>query len=139
MLNSVLVVDDDPIDVRAVRQALLTCDQRLYVHEARNGQEAKQILRDGNWRETDAPRPDLVLLDISMPLMDGVELLRALRVEREVDPIPTVVLSSSNREEEVAECYELGAAGYFHKPHRLDEFRALLRAIHEYWTRCETR
>lgn len=137
MLDAVLVVDDDPIDRRALRQSLERCNGSIHIYEATNGQAAERFLRGRDWEAEQRPKPRLILLDISMPVMDGVELLRELHEDQEVPRLPTVVLSSSSRPEEVQECFDLGVAGYFEKPHQLSELQRLIQSIHEYWSRSE--
>ena len=137
MLTSVLIVDDDPVDLEAVRRTLMDCNQHICIHKANNGRAAEDFLKGRAWERDHMPKPGLILLDISMPHMDGVELLRKMRRDPGVPALPTIVLSSSTRPAEVRECFALGAAGYFEKPHQLAGLRRLIKCIHDYWARSE--
>ena len=79
------------------------------------------------------PRPDLILLDLNLPLMDGREVLTAIKLDEELKHIPVIVLTSSQAEEDIRECYQLHANCYISKPLRLGEFVEVVRAIEHFW------
>ena len=81
----------------------------------------------------DAPAPDVILLDLNMPRMDGREFLRRVKADPQLRAIPVVVLTTSDAESDLAAVYSLGAAGYIVKPLDVDEFISKVRAIGEYW------
>lgn len=126
----ILLVDDEPGDIGLAKLALSESPYDCQLTVASNGKEALAILR------RDGPRtfsPDLVLLDINMPLMNGKEVLRAMKSEKSLASIPVVMLTTSEMDRDVAECYELGAAGYVTKPAEMEELQTALQGIQDYW------
>jgi CheY-like chemotaxis protein len=129
---TILLAEDEPADAGLVRAALtqgrIACDFRHVI----DGREAMDYLRrDG--RFGDAPRPDLVLLDLNMPRMDGREVLRAIKADAELRAIPVVVLTTSDVERDVESSYLTGAAGYVTKPLDIEQFFAVIHGIEDYW------
>lgn len=129
---TILLAEDEPADAGLVRAALnqgrIACDFRHVI----DGREAMDFLRrDG--RFGDAPRPDLVLLDLNMPRMDGREVLRAIKADVELRAIPVVVLTTSDVERDVESSYLTGAAGYVTKPLDIEQFFAVIHGIEDYW------
>lgn len=126
----ILLVEDDPADAGLVRIALrdtkIVCD----VVHARDGVEAMEILRAD--QKNGAP-PDLVLLDLNMPRMDGRQVLQAMRADAGLRTIPVVVLTTSDADRDVAASYALGANSFVTKPMDVDEFCAVMRGIENYW------
>ena len=129
---NVLLVEDEPADAHLVRLAfeegrLLAC-----LHHVGDGVEAFTFLqREG--MHADAPAPDVILLDLNMPRMDGREFLRRIKADPVLHGIPVVVLTTSDAESDLAAVYNLGAAGYIVKPLDVDEFIAKVRGTGEYW------
>jgi CheY-like chemotaxis protein len=130
MLN-LLVVDDDIIDVLTVKRGLAKAGIAHRLHEARNGVEALAVLRGA---DMPAERR-LVLLDINMPRMNGLEFLEALRADPALASTPVVVLTTSIEEPDRREAHRLHAAGYFVKPLEYATFVDLLVTIDRYWSR----
>ena len=129
---TILLAEDEPADAGLVRAALnqgrIACDFRHVI----DGREAMDFLRrDG--RFGDAPRPDLVLLDLNMPRMDGREVLRAIKADAELRAIPVVVLTTSDVERDVESSYLTGAAGYVTKPLDIEQFFTVIHGIEDYW------
>ena len=129
---SVLLVEDDPGDVLMTREAFedFTVDNTLYV--VCDGVEAMAFLR----REAsyaDAPTPDLVLLDLNLPRMDGREVLAAIKNDAALRQIPVVVLTTSEAEEDVRRSYQLHANAYVTKPVDFDRFVDVVRAIDDFF------
>ena len=111
----VLVVEDSDGDVTMVRQAFSSAAVPCGLHIARDGQEALDYLfRRGEYR--DAPRPDLVLLDLRLPTIGGVDVLRQVKADPGLSTIPVVVLTGSTDEEDLRQCMVLGSDGYLVKP-----------------------
>jgi CheY-like chemotaxis protein len=132
-LANILHVENDPIDVGNVRRALVRLDEPTSISTARNGKEALELLCGGGTQ--DAAPVSLVLLDLGMPIMGGLEFLEAVRAYETLRALPVVVLTSSDRDEERQRAYQLGVAGYFVKPLRFDRFVDVVDSILRYWSR----
>ena len=130
----ILLVEDDPLDVENLQRALALLKIGNPVRTARNGKEALDLLRT---RPADGSLPGLILLDLGMPIMGGLELLEVLKADARLRTIPAVVLSGSNRDAERRQAYELGAAGYVVKPIRFEDFVAAVGQVERYWALCE--
>ncbi len=132
MLN-ILLVEDDTVDVMNVRRAFKknNCTNPLWV--AGNGLEALEMLRSGA-----VPRGRrLVLLDLNMPKMNGIEFLRAVRADPELAPLSVVVLTTSNDDRDKVEAFNLNVAGYLLKPVTFTSFVELMAALNKYWALVE--
>jgi CheY-like chemotaxis protein len=128
----ILMVEDDEGDVRLTREALRDCRVTNELHVVGDGEAAMAFLR----REVpyaDAPRPDLVLLDLNLPRKSGHEVLAELRADPDLHTIPVTVLTTSSRDEDVLRSYELHANAYVTKPVGLDEFLHVVREIEGFW------
>jgi CheY-like chemotaxis protein len=132
----ILYVEDDPLDVENLKRAFALLEIANPLLTARNGKEALDLLRAEG--ETGPQLPGLVLLDLGMPIMAGLQFLAELKNDARLRSIPVVVLSGSNREVERRQAYQLGAAGYVLKPIRFDDFVAVVGRIQRYWTLCES-
>jgi len=131
-LIEILLVDDNPADIRIMQEALRDARVANRLHAARDGVECMAFLRkEGAYK--DAPRPDLILLDLNMPRKGGLEVLAEVKADPDLRGIPTVVLTSSKEEGDVARSYELQANGYVVKPVDLDDFIEVVGGIEEFW------
>jgi chemotaxis family two-component system response regulator Rcp1 len=131
-LIEILLVDDNPADIRIMQEALRDARVANRLHAARDGVECMAFLRkEGAYK--DAPRPDLILLDLNMPRKGGLEVLAEIKADADLRGIPTVVLTSSKEEGDVARSYELQANGYVVKPVDLDDFIEVVGGIEEFW------
>jgi CheY-like chemotaxis protein len=129
---NILIVEDNPGDVRLTEEALKEAGVRSRVFVAEDGVEALRLLRrQGN--PADAPRPDLILLDLNLPRRDGREVLAAIKEDPDLRRIPVVVLTTSQDERDVLCAYDLHANCYIAKPADLDEFLRVVRLIEEFW------
>jgi two-component system, response regulator len=131
----ILLVEDDPHDVELTLRALRGEDPQVRIEIVRDGEEALDYLfRRGQWqgRSSDHP-PDLVLLDLKLPKIGGLQVLEAVKGEPECRAIPVVVLTSSGEYRDIAESYRLGANSYVQKPVDIGEFRHAIKAIAGYW------
>jgi two-component system, chemotaxis family, response regulator Rcp1 len=128
----VLLVEDSPGDVRLTQEAFHNVNADLELHVATDGVEAMDFLYRER-RHIDAPRPDLVLLDLNLPRLDGREVLALVKKDSTLKAIPVVVLSTSDAEIDIATSYNLHANCYFTKPADLDDFDDLVRKINEFW------
>lgn len=128
----VLLVEDDPGDELMTREAFEDNKIRNTLHVVRDGQEALDFLyRRGEY--TEAPRPDLVLLDLNLPKYDGRQVLEQIKGDPELALIPVVVLTTSSAEEDILRSYKLHANAYVTKPVDLDQFIAAVRQIGEFF------
>nr|WP_202462697.1 MULTISPECIES: response regulator [unclassified Streptomyces] len=126
------MVEDDPGDELMTREAFEDNKIRNTLHVVRDGQEALDFLyRRGEY--TDAPRPDLVLLDLNLPKYDGRQVLEQIKGDPELSLIPVVVLTTSSAEEDILRSYKLHANAYVTKPVDLDQFIAAVRQIDEFF------
>ncbi len=128
----ILLVEDNPGDVRLTREALEESPLDIELHVVRDGVEAMAFLRREG-AHADAQRPDLVLLDLNLPRMDGREVLARIRADRELRRLPVVILTVSTAEEDVLRSYDLAANCYISKPIDLDEFVTVVRSIERFW------
>jgi CheY-like chemotaxis protein len=129
----ILLVDDDEVDVMNVQRAFQKNRLTNPIHVAANGLEALEKLRDGSIA---SPRR-LVLLDLNMPKMNGIEFLRALRADAELQSTSVVVLTTSNEERDKVEAYRLNVAGYLLKPVTFTNFIDVMATLNKYWTLVE--
>ncbi|MER6120170.1 response regulator [Streptomyces sp. NPDC001743] len=128
----VLLVEDDPGDELMTREAFEDNKIRNTLHVVRDGQEALDFLyRRGSYG--DAPRPDLILLDLNLPRYDGRQVLEQIKQDPELSLIPVVVLTTSSAEEDILRSYKLHANAYVTKPVDLDQFIAAVRQIDEFF------
>jgi CheY-like chemotaxis protein len=131
-MAEILLVEDNPGDVRLMREAFreITVPHRLSVVET--GRQALEFVRrEGAYEE--APRPDLVLLDLMLPDVHGLEVLAAVKKDPALRRIPAVVFSSSQKREEVVEAYNLNANSYIAKPVELEDFIRVVKGVEEFW------
>jgi CheY-like chemotaxis protein len=128
----ILLVEDDPGDVVLTTEALSGSKLMNNVHVAENGEVAMTFLRREAPYE-DAPRPDLILLDLNMPRMDGREVLAAIKADPEFRRIPVVVLTTSDAEEDILRSYDLHANAYVTKPVHFDRFMEVVRQVDEFF------
>ncbi|NKE34391.1 response regulator [Natronococcus sp. JC468] len=127
-----LLVEDNPGDVRLTREAFKQGRIDNDLHTVSDGSDALDFLHQRGEYE-DAPRPDLILLDLNLPRKDGEEVLAELKDDPELQSIPVIVLTSSRAEEDIARSYELHANAYLTKPVDPDEFIETVRAFEKFW------
>jgi len=130
----VLMVEDSPDDVELTREALKEGKLDIGLHVAENGVEGLAFLRREG-KHAQAPEPDLILLDLNMPRMDGRELLAEIKADAELARIPVVVLTTSEAERDIATSYRLHANCYITKPVDFEKFIEIVQAIEEFWFR----
>jgi two-component system, chemotaxis family, response regulator Rcp1 len=128
----VLLVEDSPGDVRLTQEAFREANEFVHLHVATDGVEAMAFLkREG--LHAQAPRPDLILLDLNLPKMDGREVLAHIKDDASLKTIPTVILTTSDAEVDIVKSYQLQANCYLSKPVQLDAFETLVKSINTYW------
>lgn len=130
----ILVVDDDPGDVLMIEEALEGSTVEKTIDVVSDGQEAMEFLRQEG-RHTGALRPDVILLDLNMPRMDGRQVLGAVKNDDDLRTIPIVVLTTSNADTDILGSYTLQANAYVTKPIDLDDFNEVVRRIDEFFGR----
>lgn len=128
----ILLVEDEPADANLVRAALKAGKVLCNLHHAVDGVEALDFLHKKGPFST-VPTPDLILLDLNMPRMNGREFLAAAKADEVLDSIPVVVLTTSDVERDIVTSYKLGAAGYITKPVDMEQFIDAIRQIGNYW------
>lgn len=128
----VLLVEDEPADAHLVRLAFEEGNVLVDLHHVQDGVEAFEFLRRENGHAR-APTPDLILLDLNMPRMDGRQFLERIKADAELHSIPVVVLTTSNAERDMLYSYDHFAAGYIVKPVDVDAFVKIVRGIGDYW------
>lgn len=132
MSIDVLLVEDSPSDVRLTQEAFRDCGKPVRLHLAADGIEAMAFLRrEGIY--TAAPRPDLILLDLNLPKLDGREVLALIKKDQSLKIIPTIILTTSDAESDVLISYQLQANCYLRKPAHWDAFDNLVRSINAFW------
>lgn len=128
----VLLVEDSPGDVRLTQEAFREANPAIRLHVASDGVEAMAFLqREG--AHTRAPRPDIILLDLNLPRMDGREVLARIKEDDNLKTIPVVILTTSDAEADITRSYQLQANCYLTKPVQLDQFESLVKSINEFW------
>jgi two-component system, chemotaxis family, response regulator Rcp1 len=128
----VLIVDDNPADVALAREGLSMAAYKGKIESVNDGAEALAFLnRKGNF--ANAPKPDLVILDLNLPKRDGLAVLAAMRAGPNLRSIPVVVFSTSQLSKDISRSYELGANCYISKPGNLGDFFSIMKAIEQFW------
>jgi CheY-like chemotaxis protein len=129
----ILLAEDEPADAHLVKVAISENRILAELHHVLDGREALDYLQRRGPRFAGAARPDLILLDLNMPRMDGREFLAAIKQLPDLRDIPVVVLTTSEVERDVVASYGLGAAGYITKPVDVVQFMAAIRVLGDYW------
>jgi CheY-like chemotaxis protein len=135
---NILLVEDDEVDIMNIQRAFKKANIANPLIVAENGLEALDILKGNNGKEK-IQRPYVILLDINMPKMNGLEFLEVIRNDPTLQSSPVVVLTSSERDEDICQSYEKQVAGYLTKPVSLNDFIEKMAIFGKYWTLCEIR
>ena len=130
----ILLVEDDDVDAMTVTRALKDIHVTNPVVRAENGEDALHYLQDN---PNNSDRPCIILLDLSMPIMNGFEFLRAIKNNEQLKLIPVVILTTSKEQQDKCESFNLGIAGYMAKPVDYRQFVEIVRSIDAYWTISE--
>jgi len=128
----VLLVEDSPGDVRLTQEAFREANGSVRLHVASDGVEAMAFLLQQG-AHVNAPRPDLILLDLNLPKMDGREVLVHIKENESLKTIPTVILTTSDAEADIVKSYQLQANCYLSKPVQLEAFEILVKSINDFW------
>ncbi|MBF2067886.1 MAG: response regulator [Calothrix sp. C42_A2020_038] len=135
MIN-ILLVEDDEVDVMNVKRAFKEAKIKNQLFTASNGYEALEMLRGDSDEQVPKERR-LVLLDLNMPKMGGIEFLNELRSDPKLRVTPVVVMTTSNHDKDRVEAYNLNVAGYLLKPVTFNNFIQLMATLNSYWMLCE--
>lgn len=128
----ILLIEDNPGDVRLTKEALKENKINNKLHVVEDGEAAIAFLkRNGSYAS--ALRPDLIILDLNLPIKDGREVLEEIKADNALKAIPVVVLTTSKDEEDVLKSYQLHANCYITKPIDLDQFSKVVRAVEDFW------
>lgn len=125
----ILLVEDDQVDVMTIRRALKEIHVLNPVVNMENGEEGLAYLAD-----PDQQRPCIILLDLNMPIMNGIEFLQNVKADPRFRSIPVIVLTTSEEQQDKVNSFELGVAGYMAKPVDYKQFVEMMRSIDVYWT-----
>jgi chemotaxis family two-component system response regulator Rcp1 len=128
----VLLIEDNAGDVRLTREAFLVANNTIRLRVATDGVDAMEFLRRTGVHAS-APRPDLILLDLNLPKMDGREVLALIKADSSLKLIPTVILTTSDAEQDILISYQLQANCYLTKPVQLEAFESLVESINDFW------
>lgn len=135
---NILLVEDDEVDVMNVKRAFKKGNISNPLHFACNGLEALAMLRGESNSSPPVPaRRRLILLDLNMPRMNGLEFLDVLRNDPDLNTIPVVVLTTSDEDRDRVEAYNYNVAGYILKPVNFSNFKETMITLNHYWTQCE--
>ena len=135
-LINILLIEDDEVDIMNVQRAFRKNNITNPLHIARNGLEALELLKGEN-PNNKIPMPRIVLLDINMPKMGGIEFLNELRKLPELRSISVFVMTTSNEESDKIAAYDLNVAGYILKPLSFEGFSSAVAILNHYWHLCE--
>lgn len=127
----ILLIEDDKIEIMKMQRTLSRLDQKHELIEAYNGEEAMQLLSQAFWT------PDIILLDLNMPKVSGIDFLTNLKSDPKFKYIPTIILTTSSNERDLQACYELGIAGYVLKPLKYDDYVSKIESLFNYWSANE--
>ena len=133
-LRTILLAEDNPKDVELTLEALSEHNLANHVVVVKDGVEAMEYLRyEGNYKQRKHENPAVLLLDIKMPRMDGIEVLKAVRSDNKLKTIPVVILTSSREESDLIKSYELGVNAYVVKPVNFKDFIEAIKQIGIFW------
>lgn len=134
---NILIAEDNPTDVMVMREALSDHAHRIELHAVNDGVQALEFLqRQG--AHAQAPRPDLILLDLNMPRKGGLEVLREIKADAALCAIPVVVLSTSQAPEDLRAAYQAHANCYIRKPMDFHEFSQVVQGLEQFWCHVVT-
>ena len=128
----ILLLEDEPADAYSVKMALKERRIMSNLHHVVDGREGIEFLNKVG-KYSDVPRPDLIFLDLNMPRMNGSEFLIEIKADEKLKDIPVVVLTTSDVENDVVRCYQLGAASYITKPVDMTQFISAIHQLGNYW------
>ena len=124
----ILLIEDDMIEVMKLNRTIISSELSHEVIEAKNGEEALKFL------QSDKALPDVILLDLNMPKMNGIEFLNVLKNDDVLKYLPTIILTTSANQRDILACYKSGIAGYMIKPLKYEDYVIKLKTLLDYWS-----
>ncbi|WP_339623187.1 response regulator [uncultured Winogradskyella sp.] len=125
---NILLIEDDIIEVMKLQRATASLQLHHKIKEANNGEDALKML------EQKDNLPDIILLDLNMPKINGIEFLKLLKTDDRLKYIPTIILTTSNNQRDLLECYKIGIAGYVLKPLKYEDYVSKIEKLLSYWS-----
>ena len=126
--KKILLVEDNLIEIMKMKRTLSFLDLDHELSEVKNGEEAIEFLKDKS------KLPDIILLDLNMPKINGIEFLKILKSDEDLKHIPTIVLTTSSNENDLIKCYKTGMSGYVLKPLKYEDYTKKIEAVLKYWS-----
>ncbi len=127
----ILLIEDDTIEVMKLKRVVTTLGLDHQIEEANNGEAAFSLLKNAE------DLPDIILLDLNMPKINGIEFLTTLKNDDKLRYIPTIILTTSNNQKDMLACYRLGIAGYILKPLKYEQYAKKIEFLLAYWSANE--
>ena len=127
----ILLIEDDTIELMKLNRAMLSLNMNHKVSEVNNGEDALELLLNEEYY------PDIILLDLNMPKINGIEFLSILKTNESLKFIPTIILTTSSNKKDLMECYNIGIAGYVQKPLKYQDYIAKINILLSYWSANE--
>lgn len=125
---SILFIEDDVVETMKMNRTIKKLETPYNIQEAKNGEQALRLLKQKE------KLPDIILLDLNMPKINGIEFLKILKNDETLKYIPTIILTTSNNRKDVLECYKIGIAGYILKPLKYEDYVSKLEKVLAYWS-----
>ena len=125
---NILLIEDDMIEVMKLKRATSSLNLNHNITEANNGEDALETL------ENKDRLPDIILLDLNMPKINGIEFLKILKADERLKYIPTIILTTSNNQRDLLACFEIGIAGYILKPLKYEDYVSKIEKLLAYWS-----
>lgn len=123
----ILLIEDDAIEIMKMNRVLSSMPQKHKVIEVNNGEDALKYLEEND------KLPDIILLDLNMPKINGIEFLSILKKDDRLKFLPTIILTTSNNPKDIMECYRIGVAGYVVKPLKYEDYVSKITTLVSYW------
>ncbi len=127
----ILLIEDDTIELMKLNRAMLSLNMNHKVTEVNNGEDALELLLNEKYY------PDIILLDLNMPKINGIEFLSILKTNESLKFIPTIILTTSSNKKDLLECYNIGIAGYVQKPLKYQDYITKINILLSYWSANE--
>jgi CheY-like chemotaxis protein len=124
----ILLIEDDSIEVMKFNRVVNNLELKHKIIEANNGEEALELLKEENIQ------PDIIVLDLNMPKLNGIEFLSILKNDAVLKYIPAIILTTSNNHKDMLECYKIGIAGYILKPLKYEDYIERIQRLLAYWS-----